>query len=180
MGGGRGDLAFHPKAKKLDNSLKNECQSFLKKRLIGFNFKKKLYQEEIPGEIGACEPDAGIFENDTTVVVMEAKHQQDGGNANDRWHKNNRLIHKVYKNKRVIYITICSGEGAYQHGALMKSIHFVHCLEDGVAIDLKDVDSLHECVPGTSFNIAICSILGYSTDDLYNICEVVSQLVTNN
>lgn len=59
----------------------------------------------------------------------------------------------------------------------MKSIHYVHCLEDGVAIDLKDLDSLQECVPDTSFNIAICSIIGYSTDDLYNICKVVSQLV---
>ena len=184
MGGGRADLAFGPKAKELDNQIK-KCPEYLNWFLReNFSFKKKLnnFDIELLGGIGACEPDGGIFESDKTVLVIEAKHQQDAGNGIERWHNNYNMIHDLYveeKDKRVLYVTFCSGEGAYKQGEIGKAIHFKHCKKKGIMIqDLKDLDTLHECVPKeTSFNIAICSIPGYTTDDIFNICKVLSQLV---
>ena len=184
MAGGRADLAFGPKAKKLDNQIK-KCPEYLNWFLgENFSFKKKLnkFDIELLGGIGACEPDGGIFESDKTVLVIEAKHQQDAGNGIERWHNNYNMIHDLYveeKDKRVLYVTFCSGEGAYEQGEIGKAIHFKHCKKKGIMIqDLKDLEILHECVPKeTSFNIAICSIPGYTTDDIFNICKVLSELV---
>lgn len=176
MGGGRGDLAFTPAAKKLDASLKKECTNFLKQHLTNFTYKKKLNPDEIPGGFGACEPDGGIHNGENDVLVLEAKHQQDAGNAIDRWHKNNRMIHKVYREKRVLYVTICSGSGAKKNGAISKSIGFEHCNSDGIIIELHELTKLK--IPNHSYNICIMSPSGYNKSDVLSICEKFVQHLT--
>lgn len=69
-----------------------------------------------------CVPDGGMwFDADrsqprTLKVAFEAKHQQDGGNAIERWSKNFSLCHKLWPDCK--YVTFMTGEGAQVGGVL--------------------------------------------------------------
>ena len=72
-----------------------------------------------------CMPDGGMwFDGDRSkpdrklLAVFEAKHQQDGGNAIERWCKNYMLSKGM--NPDMTYNTIMSGEGAQPGGVLDK------------------------------------------------------------
>ena len=72
-----------------------------------------------------CMPDAGMFYyQDTLIVTGEGKHQQDGGNAIERWFKNERILRKVEPN--VTFITFASGSGAYEKGVIGKTLRWAH------------------------------------------------------
>jgi len=72
-----------------------------------------------------CVPDGGMWfdgnrlkANRKLIAGFEAKHQQDGGNAIERWCKNFMLCKGM--NPDVKYITFMSGPGAMPDGVLYK------------------------------------------------------------
>ena len=72
-----------------------------------------------------CVPDGGMWFSGNRsvpkrklVAGFEAKHQQDGGNAIERWCKNYMLCKGM--NPNVKYITFMSGPGAMPNGVLYK------------------------------------------------------------
>jgi hypothetical protein len=75
------------------------------------------------GITSGCMPDGGMWftgnREDSTrklVAVFEAKHQQDGGNAIERWATNYLLCRRI--NSDVVYVTFMTGEGAKKGGVL--------------------------------------------------------------
>lgn len=69
-----------------------------------------------------CMPDGGMWfdgprnQPRTLKVAFEAKHQQDGGNAIERWAKNFSMCHKLWPESK--YVTFMTGEGAEVGGVL--------------------------------------------------------------
>jgi hypothetical protein len=77
----------------------------------GYSFQKKLRKDQIPGELGACAPDGGVwFKNGKPIAAFEAKKQGDRGNAIERWYKNAFILN--YLNPTINYVTFTCGEGA--------------------------------------------------------------------
>ncbi len=88
-------------------------------------------------EIG-CMPDGGMWfdaprgQTRTLKVAFEAKHQQDGGNAIERWNKNYLLCNRLWPEAR--YITFMTGEGAkvggvlHSFGKTMSAINGADCV----------------------------------------------------
>jgi hypothetical protein len=74
-----------------------------------------------------CLPDGGMWfdgprsQPRVLKVAFEAKHQQDGGNAIERWCKNYLLCKGM--NPDVRYVTFMSGPGAVSNGVLYKFGH---------------------------------------------------------
>ncbi len=63
----------------------------------------------------ACEPDVGLwFKNGKLTAVFEAKKQESGGNAIERWLKNFLLSSSL--NKQVRYVTFGIREGFLEGG----------------------------------------------------------------
>lgn len=69
-----------------------------------------------------CVPDGGMwFDGDRTkerklVAVFEAKHQQNGGNAIERWATNHAVCQAI--NPAVVYTTFATGAGAAEGGVV--------------------------------------------------------------
>ena len=134
----KGTVATDARARKLDDQckhLKEEVYSVLSKIYPELVLQKKLTKAQIPGGIGACEPDGGAwFYNGVLIAVFEGKKQQDAGNAIERWFKNNFICRKV--NPEVSYVTFCTGEGAYRfwdkvlgrltYGQIVKALNVAH------------------------------------------------------
>jgi len=74
-----------------------------------------------------CLPDGGMWfdgprsQPRALKVAFEAKHQQDGGNAIERWCKNYLLCKGM--NPDIKYVTFMSGPGAVPNGVLYKFGH---------------------------------------------------------
>lgn len=124
----KGTVATDARARKLDDQckhLKEEVYSVLSKIYPELVLQKKLTKAQIPGGIGACEPDGGAwFYNGVLIAVFEGKKQQDKGNAIERWFKNNYICRKI--NPEVSYVTFCTGEGAYAGGQIGKALNIAH------------------------------------------------------
>ena len=135
-----GTVATDARARKLDDQckdLKDEVYVELKKIYPKLILQKKLTKEQIPGGIGACEPDGGAwFYDNVLIVVFEGKKQQDRGNAIERWFKNNYICRLI--SPKVSYVTFCTGEGAYRffdkllgrltYGQIVKALNVAHLL----------------------------------------------------
>ena len=133
-----GTVATDARARKLDEQckhLKKDVYALLSEMYPGLTLQKKLTKDQIPGGIGACEPDGGAwFYNGVLISVFEGKKQQDRGNAIERWFKNNYICRKV--NDSVSYVTFCTGEGAYSFwdkvlgrltfGQIVKALNVAH------------------------------------------------------
>jgi hypothetical protein len=69
-----------------------------------------------------CMPDGGMWfdaprnQTRSLQVAFEAKHQQDGGNAIERWCKNYLLCNRLWPDAK--YVTFMTGEGARVGGVL--------------------------------------------------------------
>lgn len=69
-----------------------------------------------------CVPDGGMWfdaprsQPRTLKVAFEAKHQQDAGNAIERWAKNFSMCHKIWPDCK--YVTFMTGAGAQVGGVL--------------------------------------------------------------
>ena len=75
------------------------------------------------GILHGCRPDGGMWFTGPRsllerllAVAFEAKHQQNGGNANERWYKNHWACNQV--SPGVQYVTFMSGKGAVEGGVL--------------------------------------------------------------
>jgi DNA adenine methylase len=87
--------------------------------------KKKLSPDEIPGGIGACEPDGGLwYYNGRLVAAFESKKQDVRGNAIERWFKNNYICVSI--NLNVNYVTFCSGDGSRKGEVVEKTLNVAH------------------------------------------------------
>jgi len=134
----KGTVATDARARKLDEQckhLKQDVYCILNKKYPKLTMQKKLTKEQIPGGIGACEPDGGAwFYDGVLIAVFEGKKQQDAGNAIERWFKNNFICRLI--NQSVSYVTFCTGEGAYRfwdkvlgrltYGQIVKALNVAH------------------------------------------------------
>lgn len=103
---------------------KNLKEGHFNPRVIAENSLPEL--KEMGITVG-CRPDGGMwFDGPRSQprilrVAFEAKHQQDGGNAIERWCKNYLLCKGM--NPDVKYVTFMSGPGAVPNGVLYKFGH---------------------------------------------------------
>ena len=118
----KGTVATDTVAKKLDTQCKTLKESI---SVEGLTMQKKVRQDQIPGGVGACEPDGGAwFLGDKLVAVFEAKKQGKKGNAIERWFKNNFVCRSI--NPNICYVTFCVGEGAGDGEVLQKTLNIAH------------------------------------------------------
>lgn len=119
----KGQIATDDAAKKIDSDLK-EIRDELSTELSEFGvvLKKRLDKTTT---ITPCEPDGGAwFFNNKLIAVFEAKKQQDGGNAIERWYKNNFRCRSL--NENLSYATWARGEGAYPKGSIGAALDIAH------------------------------------------------------
>jgi hypothetical protein len=131
MGGiQNGMVATDARARLLDTQckdVKNDVYETLKREFPKLEVQLKLRQNQIPGHIGGCAPDGGVwFYDGVLICAFEAKKQQDAGNAIQRWYKNPFICRKI--NKDMSYVTFCTGEGAHPDGVIGKELHIAHLL----------------------------------------------------
>ena len=121
-----GTVATDARARKLDNYCKELRESvFANFKSEDLTVQKKLNQDQIPGGIGACEPDGGAwFYKGILIAVFEGKKQQNRGNAIERWFKNNFICRSI--NPQVSYVTFATGEGAKANGTIGKALNIAH------------------------------------------------------
>jgi hypothetical protein len=118
----KGTVATDTVAKKLDVQCKTIKESIF---VEGLRVQRKIRQDQIPGGIGACEPDGGAwFKDSKLVAVFEGKKQGMRGNAIERWFKNNFVCRRI--NPDVCYVTFCVGEGAGDGEVLRKTLNIAH------------------------------------------------------
>ena len=122
----KGTVATDARARKLDNYCKELRESvFANFKSEDLTVQKKLNQNQIPGGIGACEPDGGAwFYKGILIAVFEGKKQQNRGNAIERWFKNNFICRSI--NPQVSYVTFATGGGAKANGTIGKALNIAH------------------------------------------------------
>jgi hypothetical protein len=132
--GGRGDIASSPESKKLDSSTKKvmnkiasnlESKYFFEKEHVNDKSnKRKLPEFENLGVSLGCVPDGGFWfdsprgQSRKLCYVFESKHQNEDGNAIERWGTNYLLCKSL--NPQVKYITFMSGKGCAEGKILHK------------------------------------------------------------
>ena len=157
MAGGiqKGMVATDTHARNLDI----QCKTFKDKvyaelaDIAGLTMQKKLEKDQIPGDIGACEPDGGAwFYNGKLIAIFEGKKQQNRGNAIERWFKNNFICRAI--NSEVSYVTFAIGEGAVDNGVITKALNIAH------------LDGFDKYVPGK--NSCFRSVNGFTNQEIYD------------
>lgn len=123
-----GTIAADAAAQLLDGHCKtarNKIYDTLRTVYPDIRLQKKLMQKQIPGHVGGCEPDGGLwFYDDVLIAAFEGKKQQNRGNAIERWFKNNYICRAI--NPNISYVTFCSGAGAYEAGVIGKILNVAH------------------------------------------------------
>lgn len=153
----KGTVATDEHARKLDKQCKVIKESVfedLSSKYPGLTMQRKLTKDQIPGGVGACEPDGGAwFYNDKLIAVFEGKKQQDAGNAIERWYKNNAICRGI--NADASYITFATGEGAVENGVISKTLNFAH------------LDGFDTYIPGG--NSCFRNPDGFTESEMYDI-----------
>lgn len=123
-----GNMAATAESKYLDNAVNvasHAAFELMSRKYDGLTFKAKFDKSEIPGNRGACKPDGGIwYFNGIPVMAIEAKHQNNAGNAIERWYKNQFIARAI--NPKMSYLTICTGDGADDNGVIYNTLHAAH------------------------------------------------------
>ncbi len=135
----KGTTASTKESIELDTSVKKIAQSLAKTNKKFFyeaghsnrgSKPETIERNSLPefNEMGftlGCMPDGGMWftgsrgtDGRALKYVFEAKHQQDAGNAIERWTKNYVLCKSISPD--VVYVTFASGEGARPGGVLQK------------------------------------------------------------
>lgn len=113
---------------KLDRQVRAQCKiayGILCTKYSKLKRHAKLSKEMIPGGIGHCAPDGGIWTYDNILIAaFEAKKQNNAGNAIERWYKNESLCRTI--NTEISYVTFCTGEGAKTKGVMQVALNFKH------------------------------------------------------
>ena len=162
----KGMVATDARARKLDDQckqVKSIVYGVLKNTYPELILQRKLTQEQIPGGVGGCEPDGGVwFYRGVLIAVFEGKKQQDRGNAIDRWFKNNYICRLI--NPQVSYITFCTGEGAHVDGSIGKTLNVAH------------LSGFNKYNPGE--NSASLNIDGFTKEEISDIMfEVITERI---
>ena len=131
----KGQSATSKDSAKLDSRVKY-FRDHLAKVVPHLKMKKKITNDDVPGEIGVCVPDGGAwFLNNVLVLILEAKHQNDAGNAIQRWFAKEYIARRI--NSLVSLVTFCTGAGASKikkngrHCAIYRELHVAHCHDRG-------------------------------------------------
>ena len=180
----KGTVAADIHAKRLDKDCKKvagQVNNDLTK-IYGCDivFKKKFKKNQIPGKIGACAPDGGLwFYKNKLIACFEGKKQGDRGNAIERWFKNNFVCRII--NTDMSYVTFCTGEGSkikyneltekMEYGIIVKTLNIDHLDQSGNGI-------FNQYVPGK--NSAFLSPEGFTEKFIYDIMmEVIQERIEN-
>ena len=152
-----GTTAFDEQSKAMDDNAKLACEIAFQLQYPGLTFQKKLDQSQIPGGIGSCAPDGGVwFYNGKLIAAFESKKQGSKGNAIERWFKNNFIIKAI--NPAATYVTFASGEGVVAGNPIHRILHIAHCGDNGF---------MNEIVPFK--NNLHCNVDGFSVEEMVNI-----------
>lgn len=136
-----GQVAWSQSSRKLHGSTETVTRAVVarwQKIDPNINWKKKLSGEELirysrldidpdSFKLNGVAPDGGVIlyecrERGTVPLFsIEAKEQQDRGNAIERWFKNYTALRII--SPSMSYVTLCSGEGAHANGAICKTIN---------------------------------------------------------
>lgn len=120
-----GTVASSDASRKIDRSVKNankELFEEIKTTYPGLSWQRHFKKDQMPGGVGGCQPDGGIwFFNGKPIVSSEAKAQNKSGNAIERWFKNFYLLQRA--NKDIFYVTFATGEGVAQNGPIWKTLY---------------------------------------------------------
>lgn len=124
----KGQCATDALARKLDVDCRQaatKVQEILAAEGIAVEFQKKLAKDQIPGNIGACQPDGGLwFIDGKLVAAFEGKKQGNGGNAIERWFKNNFICRTIAP--EISYVTFATGPGAIERGVIHNCLNVAH------------------------------------------------------
>jgi hypothetical protein len=116
-----GTEVYDQKSRKLNSQLtqvKKELEVILKP--MGYSYRSGVMAT---GGMNEIRPDGGIWESkDGMIVVIEGKKQGSGGNAHERWYKNNAIINFLYPKHR--YITFCVGIGTRKTSSMYRGFGF--------------------------------------------------------
>jgi len=108
-----GTTAYDSMSKDMDKNVKiasHMVYEELKDSYPTLEYIKKLTKEEIPGGIGSCEPDGGIWKFRGQIFAsIEGKKQNEAGNAGQRWYQNVAILRELSSD--LTYITFGSGSG---------------------------------------------------------------------
>lgn len=153
----KGQCATDALARKLDVDCRqaaDETRKILAREGIEVEFKKKLTKEQIPGNKGACQPDGGLwFIGGKLVCAFEGKKQGNGGNAIERWFKNNFICRMIAPD--ISYVTFATGPGAVENGVIHNCLNVAH---------LQGVNQVNH-----SSNSLFLSEQGFTCDELVTI-----------
>lgn len=163
----RGTTAFDEQSKAMDDNAKAamiRVADALKALYPGLKVQSKLDQSQIPGGIGSCAPDGGVwFYNGELIACFESKKQGDKGNAIERWFKNNFIVRAI--NPTATYVTFASGEGVIAGNPIHRILHIAHQGLYGVMGEVQvGTNNLH------------CKIDGFSVDEM---SDIMVQTITN-
>ena len=168
-----GTVASSVASKKVDKQVKNanlDLFEELKATFPGLSLQGKLKKDQIPGGVGACQPDGGIWLfNGKPIVASEAKKQGKGGNAIERWYNNSFILRTA--NKDILYVTFATGEGVDQNSPIWKTLHIAvegkynmireksdSYGQDGVSVFLSKEDFEYDFVKATMKEIVLKAI----------------------
>lgn len=148
-----GTVATDAAAKAMDDNAKSamiKVASMLRTVFPELTVQPKLDQSQIPGGVGSCAPDGGVwFFKGVLIAAFESKKQGAKGNAIERWFKNNFIIRSI--NPTATYVTFASGEGVIAGNPIHRILHIAHCANTGVMNEVKvGVNNLHSNINGFS------------------------------
>jgi len=135
----------------------------LKEKYPLLRVETKLTKDQIPGGVGACKPDGGVwFYEDRLIACFEGKKQNNAGNAVERWFKNNYITKMI--NPEITYVTFATGEGAKVGNKIYHGLHVAHFGMMGVINSVEpQKNNLHLRPDG--FTLAeICDIMTTSLE----------------
>jgi|TARA_B100000073_G_scaffold203466_1_gene168726 hypothetical protein len=165
----KGTVAFDEQSKAMDDNAKsamNLAFVLLSAKYPMLSVEKKLQQCDIPGGIGSCAPDGGVWYYDGELIAcFESKKQGDKGNAIERWFKNNFIVRAI--NPEATYVTFASGAGVIAGNPIHRILHIAHCGEYGTMNEVSaGVNNLH------------CKIEGFTVEEMVAIMvETVDKIM---
>lgn len=150
--GGHGEVSLDEESRRLEANVREATQAVYKRLATDYpelKWQPKLSVDNIQAQyvqrgldpnkvkdlpISGAAPDGGCFFIDGKLALCsEAKKQQDGGNAIERWHKNHAMVQPF--GREVAYVTFCSGPGAGDEAVMSKILNPAMHNEDIARLD---------------------------------------------
>jgi len=156
----RGTTALDEQSKAMDDNAKAamiRVYDAIKADYPGLKVQSKLDQSQIPGGIGSCAPDGGVwFYKGVLIAAFESKKQNDKGNAIERWFKNNFIVRAI--NPIATYVTFASGSGVIAGNPIHRILHIAHQGLYGVMGEVQvGTNNLH------------CNVEGFGVDEMSDL-----------